>query len=190
MDEELMRKAENEVQDNSVVSQVDGRGGSQITKQVDDNSLPPAGHIQAARDVLARLFALLDAKFRMWDIYKTAMNEWCFSGTFSDGDGKFSCTRDSVIDALVDAIEFIPLPTVPRRPNVYDRKAFLPYKDGYKWRLRYLGKDFGVLTQTKTQAEQAADKIAEHSRESHERWMIAYGWTIDKVEGRDFRYKG
>lgn len=159
-------------------------------RQSDDHAIPPAGQIQTARDTLAKLFALLDVKFRMWDVYKTAMNEWCFSGTLIDGDGKFSCTRESMIDSLVEAFEFIPLPTVPRMPTVYHRNAFQAYKDGCKWRLKYLGQHFGVLTQTKTEAERAADKISQHSRESHERWMVAYGWTIDKVEGKDFRYKG
>jgi hypothetical protein len=189
MDEELMRKAENEMQENSAVSQVAGHGASQSTKQVDDNALPPAGHIQAARDVLARLFAILDDKFRMWDVYKTAMNEWCFSGTFSDGDGKFSCTRESVIDALVDAIEFTPLPTVPRRPRLLGMSGFAPYKSGSKWRLKYLGQDYGISVDRKSDAESFARRQAEASENAICEWDRKYAWCAGKVEGKDFRYR-
>lgn len=192
MEEELqgIGECQREGRESVLASNSDNPAANQSTKQVDDNAIPPAGQIQSARDTLDVLFALLDVKFSKWDIYRTAMNEWCFRGLCRDGSGDFSFTRESMIDSLIDAIEFIPLPTVPSRPNVYDRKAFQAYKDGYKWRLKYLGQDFGVLTQTKAQAEQAADKISQHSRESHDRWMTAYGWTIDKVEGKDFRYKG
>jgi hypothetical protein len=163
----------------------------ELKEQVDEqgSALFPAGQIKTARETLDELFAKLDAKFKKWDVYRTALGEWCFHGEYGDGREDFDRNKDSFVEVLVEAFLFVPLPAVPRKPTVLDRNAFTPYRTGSRWRLKYLGEDWGVMTPTKTQAEQAADKFVERSRESHERWMIAYGWTIGKVEGQDFRYK-
>ena len=189
MDEELMRKAENEMQENSAASQVAGHGASQSTKQVDDNALPPAGKIQAAKDTLDVLFAILDVKFSKWDIYRTAMNEWCFRGLCRDGSGDFSFTRESIIESLVEAVEFIPLPIVPRRPRLLGMSGFVPYKSGSKWRLKYLGQDYGISVDRKSDAESFARRQAEASENAIGEWDRKYAWCAGKVEGKDFRYR-
>ena len=120
-------------------------------------------------------------------VCEAAVRDW--RGVEIDGDGKFSCTRDSVIDALVDAIEFIPLPTVPRRPRLLGMSGFVPYKSGSKWRLKYLGQDYGISVDRKSDAESFARRQAEASENAIGEWDRKYAWCAGKVEGKDFRYR-
>lgn len=128
----------------------------------------------------------VDAKFSTWTAWPTALKEWHFQG--EQEGARFSVTSATISEAFVSAIEWKPLPVVPRCPRQLYQGRFVPKKSGSKWRLEYDGQDCGVLVNTKREAGEAVDKFCQRSNVAVSEWQHLHGWTTSKTEGVDFRY--
>ena len=127
--------------------------------------------------------AILDEKYKKWDVYRAADGDWIVK--LPD-----NCIRgDTITTALRNAAEFVPLPKYPRRPRLLSRDLFVPYKSGSNWRLRYDGDDACVSFKTKTRANEYADKIVVKQNAEVFDWDDEYADKIEgKVEGVDFLF--
>ncbi len=130
----------------------------------------------------------IDAKFKQWDVWRTAGKEWHFKG--EQEGAHFSVTLPTISEAFCAALEWIPLPSVPRCPRLLSSYLFKPAKSGTKWRLNYDDRDFGIEVKTKREAEEAAERFCQRSATAFAEWQSQYSWTLTKTEGVDFRYQG
>lgn len=136
----------------------------------------------------------LDAMHPGWDIYRTAMGQWCVvicdRGAPGDRDSH-RISGDSLVDVLSQAVEYRFLPVVPRCPDPFDPDRAVIEKSGNEWHAYYDGdrrRSLGT-TKTKKRMVEALTAWAEHTERIREEWMQQYGWTLTKTEGVDFRYE-
>ena len=133
------------------------------------------------------IHSAMDEKFSKWDIYRSASREWVLTAEMPTGQ-TFRETNFYYIMVLAKALEWIPLPLVPRPPQRLYRNAFTPQKNGSKWRVKYLDQDCGVQCGTKKEVEEFADRQVARSNFDADIWDATHGWTVGKVEGVDFRW--
>jgi hypothetical protein len=143
--------------------------------------------VAMASDVDA-MAATLDDRYGPggWDLWRAAIGGWVVK---IESD-KSTHSRDTIGQALQAAIDYKPLPVVPRRPSLFFADGASIYESGRSgWRVEYKDRDRGVLLKTKKLAEQWAKQEEQRSVEAHSSWMTNYGWTVGKQEGVDFRYE-
>lgn len=133
------------------------------------------------------IISAMDAKFVRWDIYRAAGGHWVLTAELQNGQ-TFHETNSGFVMALVAAVDWVPLPLVPRPPVRLSRDGFTPVKSGSKWRLKYHDRDAGVQCGTRREVEAFADRSVATSNFECDIWESTHGWSRDKVEGVDFRY--
>jgi hypothetical protein len=140
-----------------------------------------------ASDVDA-LVAVLDERYgrHNWNLWSASIGGW----VVKLNKEKTSHYGDTIGEALQAAIDYKPLPVVPRRPSLFSADGAGIYKAGKRgWRVEYRGRDCCVWLETKKMAEQWAKQEEERADKAYEDWMANYGWTLGKQEGVDFRYE-
>jgi hypothetical protein len=128
----------------------------------------------------------VDAKFLTWTAWPTAMKEWHFQA--EQEGAHFSINSTTISEAFIAALEWKPLPVVPRCPRQMYQGRFRLVKNGSKWRLLYDDQDCGVQVNTKREAAECVDKFCQRSTNAVSEWQHLYGWTASKTEGVDFRH--
>jgi len=157
-------------------------------KEYDCSDMPGGeGQLTDFAAELEGMVLAMDAKFRKWDVYRSAFGEWILTAE-DQGGQVFREANPQFVMALTKALCWVPLPLVPRRPQRLYRAGFVAKKSGSKWRIDYEGRDAGVLCGTKKQVEEYADRAVARSVFDSDIWDATHGWTIGKTEGVDFRY--
>ena len=148
--------------------------------------MPESEEEAMASDVDA-LVSTLDERYCMdgWAMWRAAIGGWvvkleCDQSTHS---------KPTISQALQAAIDYTPLPVVPRRPSLFSAAMAREYKSGNGWRVKYQGRDCGVLLPKKKLANDWAIHEDKRSLEAYNAWMANHGWTLGKQEGVDFRYE-
>lgn len=140
------------------------------------------------------LAAQLDAMHPGWDIYRTAMGQWCVvicdRGAPGDRDSH-RISGDSLLDVLSQAIEYRFLPVVPRLPDWFDPDRAVIEKSGNEWHAYYDGDRSQPLGTTKTKKRMVESLMErkEHTERIREEWIREYGWILTKTKGVDFRHE-
>lgn len=120
-----------------------------------------------------------------WDLWRSQLGLWCIKIL-----DEATVANSSLDEALSQAAGYNVLPRIPRRPILEGRNLFVTYKHGNRWGLKYDGRDYRLYASTKKEAERAADRIAERSRQAHEFWVATYAAFVEThEEGVDFRYQ-
>ena len=134
------------------------------------------------------LACVLDERYGMdgWAMWRATIGGWVVK---IESD-KSTHSKPTISQALKAAIDYKPLPVVPRRPSLFSADGAGIYKAGKRgWRVEYRGRDCCVWLETKKMAEQWAKQEEERADKAYEDWMANYGWTLGKQEGVDFRYE-
>jgi hypothetical protein len=105
---------------------------------------------------IEQLIQQLDQVHPGWDIYRSAAKQWCL--TVNNSGQKFVATAPAMAEAFAQAISWVPLPLVPKRPDVLSGDDFTTHKDGSKWVIRHYGHFFLGHYPTKKQATEAMTK--------------------------------
>lgn len=141
----------------------------------------------------SELIAKLDAKYPRWNLWRTALKQWCVS--FPRPGMEHEARADTVVsDQTIEgvfskAIAHRHIPSIPRRPSPMNRSDIKPVRDGSKWALMHNGVTFTHNIKTKREAEQYADGFARRAAEAIDAWEREYGTTAAGVEGVDFVYR-
>lgn len=136
----------------------------------------------SANELVARLD---ETHGNSWQIWRAAMGQWCVQIPRADGQRQTVDAPD-LDAALLAAIEWRDLPTIPRRPEpIYELR---PVKDGSKWRLTQNGSDGGGNIATKTRALELVASRKARAEKNCADWDEKYGAVASGVEGVDFRY--
>lgn len=144
--------------------------------------------VNTLSSVMRAIETAVSGKFENWDLYRAAAGGWHFIGRTADGQ-RCDLEAAGIPEALVAAMKWRPLPTVPRPVKRVARADFVPRKRGSHWKIDYRGQtttDLGFPT--KSAAEAWADKMVDDANRRADLWRTAHGWTEGKVEGVDFRY--
>ena len=139
-----------------------------------------------ASDVDA-MVATLDERYGKdgWSMWRAAIGGWvvkleCDKSTHS---------KDTISEAIKAAIDYKPLPVVPRRPIEFLAANAEIYKSGSLWRVWYKQRDCCVGARTKRAAWHWCEMTEYANKKAIEDWMTNHGWTLVKQEGVDFRYE-
>lgn len=136
------------------------------------------------------LAAKMRNKFDLWQLYPTGGQKWCVRGVI--GEQVFMETFPGLTEALTAALDWVPMPVIPRRPMRYVKNFMEARKDqwGKKWELWHSGRRVaGCLFKTKKAAMAAAETIVDRSNREADQWEEKYGELALKVDGVDFRYE-
>jgi hypothetical protein len=136
---------------------------------------------------VAAMVAELDERYGAcgWSMWRAAIGGW-FVKIESD---KSTHSKPTISQAIKAAIDYKPLPVVPRRPSIFSASGAIVYKvRGGGWGVEYKGRDCYVWLPTKKMAEQWAKQEEERADKAYDDWMANYGWILGKKEGVDFRY--
>jgi hypothetical protein len=133
------------------------------------------------------LASTLDGKYGPdgWSLWLTAIGGWVVK---IESD-KSTHSKPTISQALQAAIDYKPLPVVPRRPSLFSASGADIYKSASLWRVRYDGRDCCVGARTKRAAWDWCEMTEYANKKAIENWEANYGWTLDKQEGVDFRYE-
>lgn len=134
------------------------------------------------------LVSILDEKYgNKWDLWRTALLAWCARIKRDSEQQVFDGA--TLQEALSKAVEFIPLPEIPRQPAAIFRNGFTVKKDGSKWVLLYRDYTWHASISTKRMAEELADNHVKRNTTAREDWEQDYGsMARHGVEGVTFRY--
>lgn len=118
-----------------------------------------------------------------WDLYRSALGSWCVKMP--------DCVvqRGTIEEALAEAADYIPLPRIPRIPELLHLESFQAVKYGSKWVLNYGGAYYCGNISTK----KAAMSIARHHVEMSERALLTWNYNFghylpESNEGKTFRW--
>jgi hypothetical protein len=129
------------------------------------------------------LIAALDLKFPSWDVYRLMGKDWLVT-VKAKGDQKFECSHSSLEEALRAALDWTPLPVIPRRPMAPQSE---PVKRAGGWIVvDTLGYPMSQRYGTRRQASKALEEIIEHWSEADNLWLGEYGWSLEAREGLDY----
>jgi hypothetical protein len=135
---------------------------------------------------IEELIKQLDQAHPGWDIYRSAAHQWIITVN-SDGQ-KFIAKAIPMVEAFAKAIAWVPLPLVPKRPDVLSGELEVR-KRGTRWEITRNGLFFFGDCPTKKQATEYMTQVLERNEEAVQRWEEEWGWVKDKIEGVDFRFK-
>ena len=123
-----------------------------------------------------------------WEIYRAGLGHWM--AKIKLGEQRYEASSDLLGAALAEILEWVPLPVVPRRQPVVhaDDCTYERGNSSKQWEIRWGGKSLGPSFPTKKAAQAYAALCADRSTAAYDEWIQYYGWSIDKVEGVDFRY--
>jgi|LakMenE18May11ns_1017448.scaffolds.fasta_scaffold9640622_1 hypothetical protein len=129
----------------------------------------------------------LDERYGMdgWAMWRAAIGGWVVK---IESD-KSTHSKPTISQALQAAIDYKPLPVVPRRPSLFSASGADIYKSASLWRVRYDGRDCCVGARTKRAAWDWCEMTEYANKKAIENWEANYGWTLGKQEGVDFRYE-
>jgi hypothetical protein len=135
---------------------------------------------------IEQLIQQLDQTHPGWDVYRSAAKQWCI--TVQNSGQKFVATAPAMAEAFAQAIAWVPLPLVPKRPDVLIGELEV-CKRGSRWEIRRNGLFFFGDYSTKKIATECMNQVMENNEEAIRRWVEEWGWVKGKVEGVDFRFK-
>jgi hypothetical protein len=129
----------------------------------------------------------LDERYGMdgWAMWRAAIGGWVVK---IESD-KSTHSKPTISQALQAAIDYKPLPVVPRRPSLFSASGADIYKSASLWRVRYDGRDCCVGARTKRAAWDWCEMTEYANKKAIEDWETNHGWTLGKQEGVDFRYE-
>lgn len=127
----------------------------------------------------------LDGKCESWNMWRTHDGRWCVKGKVDQQD--FAERGTKLIDVLISAAAWQPLPLVPRPPRRLHGGMFRFVKDGSRWLLEGES-DTWAVTRTKKEAVELAGKMIARAEADWEAWERDYGWSRFKTAGVDFRW--
>jgi hypothetical protein len=132
------------------------------------------------------LVATLDERYgrHNWNLWSASIGGWVvkLNKEVSSHYG------ETISEALQAAIDYKPLPVVPRRPIEFLAANAEIYKSASLWRVRYDGRDCCVGARTKRAAWDWCEMAEHANKKATEDWETNHGWTLGKQEGVDFRY--
>src|SRR5574343_1429693 len=102
-----------------------------------------------------------------WCIYRASTGEWIVMITDRTFPG------ETIEEALAKAVDYVPLPEIPRRPKELNVDEFEPRKSGKCWHL-YYGDDFQGVLKSKRDCLKVAPKIVARSMQAALDWDAKY----------------
>ena len=138
------------------------------------------------QSLTSTLVAELDRKFpAAWDLYRLAVGGWAVKVKGEDEAFK----GETIEDALQSAVDFVPLPRIPRVPTLLFKDSFSIVKSGSKWDVHYNGGYYcgGIMTERK--AEATIDHHVAMAEKRYLDWLAEFGCHYQlKDEGVTFRW--
>ena len=133
------------------------------------------------------MVATLDERYgrHNWNLWSASIGGW----VVKLNKEKTSHYGDTIGEALQAAIDYKPLPAVPRRPIEFLAANAEIHKSGSLWRVCYNGRDCCFGAKTKRAAWDWCEMTEYANKKAIENWMANHGWTLGKQEGVDFRYE-
>ncbi len=132
------------------------------------------------------LIAALDAKFPMWEMWRTADKQW----VSRDQHGGECHMAGSLAECLQLLLDWAPLPVVPRQPTLLSLDLFVARKDWAYWSLRYDGREHSHHHKTKKDALRCAEQECERSSKRCAEWADKYSELVVRGQlGIDYRWE-
>lgn len=139
--------------------------------------------IMSVMDVVDSLVKSLDSKYASWDLYRTAMRQWCVKA------GGESWVCDSLVECMIRAVEYVPLLKIPRRPMPVD--DLVVFKCGSKWSVQTSrGHWVSGNISTKAKAVELVNVLTRKTQAAMDEWDLRFGPVVCfGVEGETFVYE-
>lgn len=133
------------------------------------------------------LIAALDEQHKPdgWDLWRTALQSWCVRIR----RGNYIASRDTLQEALEEALTGVRPKIVPRRPRAFTAPECNPSKSGSKWYLE-LPTGGTIFNQpSRKVCWQHAERLADYSQKAAEKWDQEWRPVVESgVEGEDWIY--
>jgi len=132
-----------------------------------------------------QLVDILDARYgQKWDLYRLALGGW---GVKLPGESEVM-TAEAIEAALGKAVEFTPLPRIPRVPTLLFENSFEVVKSGSHWDIHYNGGYYCGSIKTKTKAKAVIAHHVQMAEKAYLDWRAEFGHYRLSDEGVTFRW--
>lgn len=147
----------------------------------------PAIDAPATIDELA---SQLDSKCCGWNLWRTAMGQWVVQIPVAGQSSLESFDGSELLLVLQAALDYVPLPLIPRRPTVYSDDQFTIVKNSHRWVIKINGWPVYNNVATKKMAGEFIKRHIDRHAAAAKEWELKYAATVaNGIEGKDFRYE-